>query len=117
MRHDIGAMGTSPKVSILTPTYRHAQFIASTIKSVQDQTFQDWEMLILDDGSDDGTAEIAESGGDSRVRVFREPHRGIDLLDETYNRGLEEARGELIAILEGDDLWHAHKLSTQVPQD
>lgn len=107
-------MSSTPKVSILTPTYRHSEFIASTIRSVQRQTFQNWEMLVLDDGSDDGTAEVAEKLGDSRVRVFREAHRGIARLAETYNRGLGEARGELIAILEGDDLWRLDKLELQL---
>lgn len=108
-------MSRAPAVSILTPTYRHAAFIESTIASVQAQTFEDWEMLVLDDGSDDGTADLAEAIGDPRVRVFREPHRGIERLEETYNCGLAEARGELIAILEGDDLWPPDKLAIQVP--
>ncbi|HRK22833.1 MAG TPA: glycosyltransferase family A protein, partial [Fimbriimonadaceae bacterium] len=108
-------MSRAPAVSILTPTYRHAAFIESTIASVQAQTFEDWEMLVLDDGSDDGTADLAEAIGDPRVRVFREPHRGIERLEETYNRGLAEARGDLVAILEGDDLWPAEKIAIQVP--
>lgn len=108
-------MFRAPAVSILTPTYRHAAFLASTIASVQVQTFEDWEMLVLDDGSDDGTVDIAESIGDPRVRAFREPHRGIERLEETYNRGLSEAHGELIAILEGDDLWPPEKLMVQIP--
>ena len=103
-----------PLVSVLTPTYNHSQFIGECIESVLAQHFQNWEMLVLDDGSTDGTAEIAESFKDSRITVLRYEHRGLDHLADTYNAGLAAAKGDLVAILEGDDLWPAHKLLRQV---
>ena len=72
-------------------------------------------MLVIDDGSDDGTPDIVEAIGDERIRVLRCAHQGIEKLDAIYNHGLAEARGDLIAILEGDDLWHSHKLDVQMP--
>jgi glycosyltransferase involved in cell wall biosynthesis len=103
------------KVSVLTPTYRHREFIGKAIESVLSQTYQDWEMIIVDDGSDDGTAEIARSYESSKITVVEQPHRGIVGLADTYNAALAKAKGELIAILEGDDWWTSDKLATQIP--
>jgi glycosyltransferase involved in cell wall biosynthesis len=104
-----------PQVSILTPTYNHAAYIAECIASVLAQAFPDWEQLILDDGSTDGTSEEVARFKDPRIRYFRCEHRGISRLAETYNFGLAQARAPLIAILEGDDYWDPDMLSTQVP--
>lgn len=106
-----------PLVSVITPTYRHRAFIADAVRSVLDQTYAEWEQIVVDDGSDDGTAEaaMAAADGDPRVRVIRQPHRGLAGLAATYNVALAASRGELIAILEGDDLWPPDKLARQVP--
>ena len=105
-----------PKVSIITPTYNHSEVIAECLYSTIGQTFEDWEQIVVDDGSSDGTPEIVEelSKADPRIRLIRESHKGIMRLAETYNLALSKAQGELIAILEGDDFWPSTKLETQV---
>ena len=103
------------QVSIITPTYNHEKFLADCIQSVIDQTYQDWEMIIVDDGSTDGTAKIAQYyvERDNRIRYFYQDNVGLNNLAITYNRALQESKGELIAILEGDDYWCPNKLELQ----
>jgi glycosyltransferase involved in cell wall biosynthesis len=104
-----------PRVSVLTPTYNQERYIEACIRSVQAQTFRDWEMIIVDDGSTDSTLERARAIGDERVRIIPLEHRGLSHLGETYNRALAEATSPFIAILEGDDLWKPDKLAAQLP--
>lgn len=108
---------TGPLVSIITPTYNHEPFIAQCIDSVVAQTYSNWEMIIVDDGSTDQTWSIVAEYArrDQRIKPIRQDHKGIWRLAETYNIVLERTRGELVAILEGDDVWEPSKLSTQVP--
>lgn len=107
---------TNPLVSIITPTYNHAQFIADCIQSVIDQTYTHWEMIIVDDGSTDQTLSIARAKAlnDSRIQVFTQENIGIFRLKETYNFALSKTSGSYIAVLEGDDVWTKHKLEWQV---
>jgi len=105
-----------PLVSVITPTYNHEKFIGACITSVLQQTYSDWEQIIIDDGSTDRTAEVVHSYSDPRIRYFHQENHGIDALAQTYNRALSLARGELVAVLEGDDLWPADKLATLVPR-
>lgn len=102
-------------VSIITPTYNHERYIAECIDSVLAQTYANWEMIIIDDGSTDRTAEIVSWYDDPRIRYVHQDNAGIDHLAQTYNRALAAARGEMIAILEGDDYWPADKLAIQAP--
>ncbi|MBS1724891.1 MAG: glycosyltransferase family 2 protein [Armatimonadetes bacterium] len=104
-----------PRVSVLTPTYNHARFIVECIESVRAQSFDDWEMIIVDDGSADETSSLVQACGDDRVTLVEQEHAGIDALAATYNKALQHASGELIAILEGDDFWPVDKLASQVP--
>lgn len=103
-------------VSIITPTYNHEKYLTDCIQSVLDQDFQQWEMLIVNDGSTDATASVADrfAAQDSRVRVFHRKNIGIFRLSETYNFALSLARGKYIAVLEGDDVWFSDKLTRQV---
>jgi len=103
-----------PLVSIITPTYNHEKFIGSCIESVLKQTYHHWEMIIIDDGSTDGTSSIIGEYHDDRIRYVKQENLGIYKLYETYNKALDLSRGELIAILEGDDLWPSYKLEEQV---
>jgi hypothetical protein len=103
------------RVSVLTPTYRHAAFIRDCIGSVLAQTVQDWEMVVVDDGSDDGTADIAESFHDPRIVVLRREHEGVAGLAHSYMSALERTTGSVVAILEGDDTWPATKFEDQLP--
>lgn len=102
------------KVSVLTVTYNHENSIGKCIESILSQNYKNWEQIIVDDGSTDRTADIAESYNDRRIKVFREKNRGIKRLDETYNVGLSHASGQFLAVLEGDDFSMPWRLSTQV---
>jgi len=104
-----------PLVSILTPTFNHAPFIESCVESVRAQTYQRWEMVVIDDGSTDGTDQRIGRFDDERIVYLRQQHRGIHALGETYATALRRCRGELVAILEGDDFWPQDKLATLVP--
>ena len=104
----------SPLISIITPNYNCARFIAQTIESVLAQTYTNWEMLIVDDCSTDGSYEIAREYAekDSRIKVFRnEKNSGAAV---SRNIALDNASGEYIAFLDSDDLWLPEKLQTQL---
>lgn len=100
-------------ISILTPTYNHEKYIGECIQSALNQTFRDWEMIIVDDGSTDRTAEIITGYGDPRIKYFAQDHVGPWKLDQTYNFALSKSSGKYIAILEGDDYWPPNKLKIQ----
>ena len=106
----------SPKVCIITPTYNHAPYLGECVRSALAQTFEDWEQLIVDDGSTDATPEIAASFRDPRIRYFRRERVGVYRLAETYNFALSRSRAPLVAILEGDDAWTPENLAVQVPR-
>lgn len=101
-----------PCVSVIIPTYNRAELVARAIRSVLAQTFTDYELLVIDDGSTDETAAVVAGFGDRRVRYLRQPrNRGVS---EARNRGLREARGEFIAFLDSDDGWEPAKLAQQI---
>jgi len=108
----------SPLVSIITPTYNHEKYITDCILSVQSQTFSNWEMIVVDDGSTDGTFSIAKelAAKDPRIQVHTQKNIGIFRLSETYNFALSETKGKYIAVLEGDDIWLPDKLTLQVAE-
>lgn len=105
-----------PLVSIITPTYNHEKYIGECIESVQAQTFSNWEMIVINDGSTDKTYEAAlkSAGNDPRIRVINQENKGIFRLAETYNKALSLTNGKFIAILEGDDYWEHDKLEIQL---
>jgi teichuronic acid biosynthesis glycosyltransferase TuaG len=96
-------------VSVIIPAYNAQAFLARAITSVERQTFSDFEILVVDDGSTDATAEAAR--GFSGVRYLREPHLGAAA---ARNRGLEEANGDFVAFLDADDEWLPEKLARQL---
>lgn len=106
----------SPLVTIITPTYHHEKYISDCILSVQNQTYKNWEMIIVDDGSSDNTFNIVKTFAekDNRIQVFTQQNIGIFRLSETYNFALSKAKGKYIAVLEGDDIWLPEKLSLQI---
>lgn len=104
-----------PTVSIITPTYNHEKYIKECIESLLAQTYGDWEQIVVDDGSTDGTVAIVESFRDSRIKLIKQPHLGIENLKQTYNTALSTAKGAFIGILEGDDYWMPDKLESQLP--
>lgn len=99
-------------VSIIMPSWNTAQFIGESIQSVLDQTYQNWELIIVDDCSSDNTDEVVSSFHDERIHFLKnEKNMGAAL---TRNRALREADGEWIAFLDSDDLWKPEKLEKQV---
>lgn len=105
-----------PLVSVIVPTYNHEKYIEQCIRSVMHQTFFDWELIVVDDGSTDGTGfkVLRLAREDQRLRIVNQCHRGIYGLNATYNTALKESQGTYIAILEGDDFWPDDKLAKQM---
>ncbi len=103
-----------PLVSIIMPTYNRAAYIAETIHCIQKQTYTNWELLIMDDGSDDHTKEIVLQlmQQDSRIQYYNDGRKGIT--GTLKNKGIQVAKGVLVAFMDSDDLWPEHKLSTQI---
>lgn len=102
------------KVSIITPSWNSERYIADTIKSVQNQTYKNWEMIVVDDCSTDNTVSIVEkiAKEDPRIKIFRQSINGGAA--KARNRSLEEATGRFIAYLDADDIWKPDKLAKQV---
>lgn len=105
-----------PLVSIISPAYNHEKFIADCIESVLAQTWLNWEMIIIDDGSTDSTYEIASKyvAKDGRIKAFTQKNIGIFRLGESYNFALSHCTGKYVAVLECDDVWFPEKLEIQV---
>ncbi len=100
----------SPTISVIMPAYQAEAFIANSIRSAQQQTLRPLEILVVDDGSKDNTAEVAAACGDL-VRVIRQANGGPA---SARNTGAREARGEWLAFLDADDGWVPNKLERQV---
>jgi glycosyltransferase involved in cell wall biosynthesis len=104
------AAGTRPLVSAVIPVYNGARFVAEAVRSVLEQTYEPIECIVVDDGSTDDTAEIVRGLGGG-VRLVQTPNGGVA---RARNRGVEHARGELLAFLDADDLWRPDKIERQV---
>lgn len=104
---------TDTLVSIITPCYNGEKFIARTIRSVLAQTYENWEMLIVDDGSSDGSADIVRSfaQADPRIRLLRQENAGSAA---ARNAGIRAAEGRYLALLDADDVWEPEFLSAQL---
>src|SRR5688572_16829702 len=100
-----------PRVSVIIPAHEAADYLASTLRTVVAQSVPDWEAIVVDDASSDGTAEAAE-GIDPRIRVFRS-ERNLGPAG-ARNLALEHAQGELLALLDADDAWEPHYLERQL---
>lgn len=100
-------------VSIITPSYNTSAYIADTIRSVQAQTYTNWEMIIVDDCSTDCTDEVVKSFlTDSRIKYLKNKKNSGAAVSR--NRALREAKGRWIAFLDSDDLWMPEKLQKQI---
>lgn len=91
-----------PSVSIVVPLFNKERYVARAITSVLAQTYSDWEMLVVDDGSTDSGPDIVAGFKDPRIRVIRQSNSGVSA---ARNRGIAEAQTELIALLDADDEW------------
>lgn len=99
-------------VSIIMPSWNTGRFIAESIRSVINQTYPHWELIIVDDCSTDNTDEVVSSFKDERIRYYKnEKNSGAAL---TRNRAIREARGEFVALLDSDDLWNEDKLEKMI---
>ena len=102
-----------PLVSVVVPLYQTEAYIEQTLRSVLEQTLNDFEVLVIDDGSRDRGPDIARSFVDPRVKVITQENRG---LAGARNTGIRASRGEYIALLDSDDLWAPRKLEQHVAQ-
>ena len=101
-----------PRVSVVIPTYNRAQLVTRAIDSVLQQTFDDFELIVVDDGSPDETADIVRRYQDSRIRLLRlVRNQGVS---RARNAGISNARGEWVAFLDCDDEWLPEKLERQM---
>lgn len=123
----------NPRISVVLAVYNHEQFVGQTIESIVGQSFEDWELIIIDDCSKDGSADVVRkyiqgpshhscpsgTGGfrptdheDERIRFYQaEKNRGTV---RTFNELLKKARGEYVAFIGSDDIWHSGKLQEQI---
>jgi teichuronic acid biosynthesis glycosyltransferase TuaG len=103
----------SELVSIIMPAYNADRYVAESIRSVLAQSFGNWELVVVDDGSTDNTREVVQGfvAGDARVKYLERPNGGQAA---ARNTGLAAARGNLIAFLDADDLWLPEKLAAQI---
>lgn len=94
-------------ISIITPMYNGAKYVSYTIDSVLAQTYSNWEMIIVDDGSKDNGAELVQtySEKDGRIKLFRQANGGSSV---ARNNGLKNAKGRYICFLDSDDLWESN---------
>ena len=100
----------SPTVSFVIPTYNRAAWLGKTLHSVLNQTYQDFEIIVVDDGSTDGTAQLVQSFSSIQYILLKENY-GVS---RARNEGLIMAKGRYICFLDSDDLWDKNKLQTQV---
>jgi glycosyl transferase family 2 len=100
----------TPAVSVLIPTYERREYVCRAVRSVFAQRYQDWELIVVDDGSTDGTGEALQAFG-PRLRYLWQENRGVAA---ARNAGLRLARGEIVAFLDSDDRWLPHHLETVV---
>jgi glycosyltransferase involved in cell wall biosynthesis len=99
-----------PLVSVIIPTCNRGWVVRDAIDSVLGQTYATFELIVVDDGSTDGTPQMLEAYGD-RLRVIRQANQGVSA---ARNRGIDIASGPLIALLDSDDIWRPEKLDVQV---
>src|ERR1700722_1513540 len=106
-------MPSASLVSVIIPAYNAERYLGFTLASVQAQTYKNIEILVVDDGSIDSTAEIVEQAArtEGRIPLFRQCNRGVAL---ARNTALAQAKGEFVAPLDADDVWHPQNIALQV---
>jgi len=99
---------TNPIVSVIVPVYNKAKTVDATLRAALDQTAQDYEILVIDDGSTDDSAARVQAIGDPRIRIIHQSNSGVSV---ARNRGIEEARADWVALLDADDHWDRDHLA------
>jgi glycosyltransferase involved in cell wall biosynthesis len=102
---------TKSTVTVIIPAYNAEKYLAQTIETVLQQTYTDFELLVVDDGSSDRTPDIVTDCSDPRVKLISQVNQGVSA---ARNTGIAHATGEFVAFLDSDDLWMPHKLETHV---
>ncbi|MFB2937270.1 glycosyltransferase [Aerosakkonemataceae cyanobacterium BLCC-F154] len=100
-----------PLISVIIPVFNSEKTIQETIESVLNQSFTDFELIVINDGSQDASLKIISNIKDSRLKVFSYPNSGVSA---SRNRGISQATGEFISFLDSDDIWTSDKLETQL---
>lgn len=98
----------SPLVSVVIPSYNHARYLGRALKSVLDQSFTNWELIVIDNHSTDNTDDVMVSFADPRISYLKIHNKGV--IAASRNAGIRASRGEWIAFLDSDDWWTANKL-------
>ena len=99
-----------PKISVIIPSYNRKNYIKESIESIRAQSYQDFEIIVVDDGSTDGTLDILKDYG-SEIHLIQQKHGERAM---ARNKGIEESKGDYIAFLDSDDIWLPEKLSLQL---
>jgi glycosyltransferase involved in cell wall biosynthesis len=102
-----------PRVSVIVPTHNRRDSLARALRSIDAQHFRDFEIVVIDDGSSDGTAEWLQANRPSASLIHLSPSAGAAA---ARNRGIQNATGDIIAFLDDDDMWHAAYLQSQIMQ-
>jgi glycosyltransferase involved in cell wall biosynthesis len=97
-----------PRVSVVVPTYNHAEFLKQALESVLDQTFSDWEVIVVNNFSTDNTESIVAAIEDPRIRLLNFANNGV--IAASRNFGIKSTQGEFVAFLDSDDCWYPRKL-------
>lgn len=106
-------MSDVPLVTVVIPTYNHAHFLREALQSVCAQSFFEWEVVVVNNYSEDDTVAVVESFADPRIRLENFKNNGV--IAASRNRGIDLARGRYVAFLDSDDLWYPDKLLRCVP--
>lgn len=101
----------APRVSIITPAYNAERYLPEAVASILEQSFQDWELIIINDGSTDGTRDYLNSLTDPRIRVIHQSNGGVS---SARNAGLDCARGEFVTFMDADDVLPQESLTVRV---
>ena len=99
---------TFPLVSVVIPTYNHAHFLGRALQSVIDQTYTNWEVIVIDNHSTDNTDGVVISFSEPRIRLIKINNDGV--IAASRNLGIRDAKGDWIAFLDSDDCWYSQKL-------
>ena len=107
--HHFGQTRMTPKISIVMPCFNAERHLSTSWKSLFAQTFQDWELIAVDDGSSDGTLSWLKSHKDDRTKIISQPNQGVSA---ARNAGLAQCEGDFVAFLDADDTWDAGFLAS-----